>query len=86
MTECTGKGSLDDVKKETFSSTKLLTGVTVADKLVLVNPIYEITICSLILMLFSGVCLRDIRRELFCRIKNSLVNHWPRYRLSQDQN
>ena len=42
MTECTGKGSLDDVKKNnnkhTFSSTKLLTGVTVADKLVLVNP------------------------------------------------
>ena len=46
MTECTGKGSLDDVKKankknnntHTFSSTKLLTRVTVADKLVLVNP------------------------------------------------
>ena len=41
MTECTGKGSLDDVKKNnthTFSSTKLLTRVTVADKLVLVNP------------------------------------------------
>ena len=40
MTECTGiMGSLDDVKKHnTFSSTKLLTRVTVADKLVLVNP------------------------------------------------
>ena len=44
MTECTGKGSLDDVKKKQkknthiFSSTKLLTRVTVADKLVLVNP------------------------------------------------
>ena len=47
MTECTGKGSLDDAKKNkkktkknnthTFSSTKLLTRVTVADKLVLVN-------------------------------------------------
>ena len=32
-------GSLDNVKnKQTFSSTKLLTRVTVADKLVLVNP------------------------------------------------
>ena len=43
MTECTGKGNLDDVKKRknnthTFSSTKLLTRVTVADKLVVVNP------------------------------------------------
>ena len=46
MTECTGKGSLDDVKKQQqknsnthkFSSTKLLTLVNVADKLVLVNP------------------------------------------------
>ena len=42
MTECTGKGSLDGVKKNnnthTFSSTKFLTRVTVADKLVLVNP------------------------------------------------
>ena len=43
MTECTGKGSLDDEKKNTkkthtFFSTKLLTRVTVADKLVLVNP------------------------------------------------
>ena len=34
-----GMGSLDDVKKRNpFSSTKLLTRVTVADKLVLVNP------------------------------------------------
>ena len=32
-------GSLDNVKKrKTFSSTKLLTQVTIADKLVLVNP------------------------------------------------
>ena len=43
MTEYTGKESIDDVKKNnnnkhTFSSTKLLTRVTVADKLVLVNP------------------------------------------------
>ena len=41
MTESTGKGSFGDVKKQhthTFSSTKLLTRVTVADKLVLVNP------------------------------------------------
>ena len=40
MTECNGTGSPDDVKKKThtFSSTKLLTQVTVADKLVLVNP------------------------------------------------
>ena len=40
MTECTGMGSLDDVKKKkkNISSTKLLTRVTVADKLVLVNP------------------------------------------------
>ena len=45
MTKCIGKGSLDDVKNKkkkkhthTFSSTKLLTQVTVADKLVLVNP------------------------------------------------
>ena len=35
---CNGSGSLDDVKKRNrFSSTKLLTRVTVADKLVLVN-------------------------------------------------
>ena len=36
-----GTGSLDDVKTHhthTFSSSKLLTRVTVADKLVLVNP------------------------------------------------
>ena len=36
-----GKGSLGDVKThntQTFSSTKLLTRVTVADKLVFVNP------------------------------------------------
>ena len=41
VTESTGTGSPDDVKthhKHTFSSTKLLTRVTVADKLVLVNP------------------------------------------------
>ena len=39
MTECTGMESLDDVKKRnSFSSAKLLTRVTVADKLVLVNP------------------------------------------------
>ena len=40
MTESTGTGSLDAVKKHThtFYSTKLLTLVTVADKLVLVNP------------------------------------------------
>ena len=59
MTECTGKGSFDDVKNNnnnnntnTFSSTKLLTRVTVADKLVLVNPFDEITICSLFNALF----------------------------------
>ena len=41
LTESTGTGSLDDVKTHhthTFTSTKLLTRVTVADKLVLVNP------------------------------------------------
>ena len=42
MTESTGTGSLDNVKthhRHTFSSTKLLTRVTVADKLVLVKTI-----------------------------------------------
>ena len=41
VTESTRTWSLDDVKTHythTFSSTKLLTRVTVADKLVLVNP------------------------------------------------
>ena len=42
MTECNVTGRLDDENKHThthkFSSTKLLTRVTVADKLVLVNP------------------------------------------------
>ena len=39
---CTGTGCLDDVKKHThtFSSTKLLTWATVADKLVLVNSFW----------------------------------------------
>ena len=43
VTESTGTGSLDDVKTHythTFSSTKLLTRVTVADKLVLVSPFW----------------------------------------------
>ena len=42
MTECTGAGPLDDVKtnKHTYSSTKLLTRVTVAEKLVFVNPFW----------------------------------------------
>ena len=47
MTECTGTGALrmwKKNKKKTFSSTKLLTRVTVADKLVLVNHFDEITI------------------------------------------
>ena len=39
VTESTGTGSLDD-QIHTFSSTKLLTRVTVADKLVLVNPFW----------------------------------------------
>ena len=50
MTESTETGSLDDVKTHhihTFFSTKLLTRVNVADKLVLVNHFDEITICSL---------------------------------------
>ena len=43
VTESTGTGSPDDVKthhKHTFSSTKLLIRVTVADNLVLVNPFW----------------------------------------------
>ena len=49
-------GSLDDVKHthtHTFTSTKLLTRATVADKLELVNPFDEITICSLFNALFQ---------------------------------
>ena len=41
VTGCTRTGSLDDVRKKqqlAFSSTKLLTRVTVADKLVFVDP------------------------------------------------
>ena len=64
VTESTEKRSLDDVKTHhthTFSSTKLLTRVSVADKLVLVNPFWwnNHFICSLFNALFS-LCFKLI--------------------------
>ena len=59
MTESTGTGSLDDVKTHhthTFSSSKLLTRVTEADKLVLVNPFDEITVKALFIRYFKLIC------------------------------
>ena len=58
-------GSLDDVKKRnTFSSTILLTRVNVADKLVLVNTFDEITICSL----FNGLFIRCFKLNCTARV------------------
>ena len=70
VTESTGTGSLDDVKTHNthaFSSTKLLTRVTVADKLVLGNPFWW-TICSLFNALFIGYFkLNCTARVIVCK-------------------
>ena len=66
-------GSLDDVKtnKHTFSTQKLHTRVTVADKLVLVIHFDEITICSLFNAMFircfkliCTACVIDLNIDL----------------------
>ena len=56
-------GTLTMWKRNTFSSTNLLTQLTVADKLVLVNPFDEITICSLLIVLLIR-CFKSIFNDI----------------------